>query len=116
MNSIMYLVIDEHGDGVRHITVQTHPRDDIDNVIRDTVGGWFECYPLPGSGATLWCDEDGRMHGHKENKIASAMLGRNVVGTVVITGPPRDGEVTSVQPHTIADALERMWLLAGLEI
>lgn len=114
MKDITYMVIHEDADGVRWIKVGHWHPDDFDNMVRDNVEGYFEIHNREFW--SMWMDEDGLMHNRTENKIASGMLGTRVVGRVVVTGPPVDGEPTSVKPLAIAQALRLMTGLAELEI
>ena len=73
------------------------------------VGGWMEVVATLNGGIFL-ANEDGRSLGLPVNPVASAMTGRQLLGTVLVVGHPakddEDGYWTDFHPHCF-DWVER---------
>lgn len=64
--------------------------------IHEIIGGYFEAVPN-GLGLTVFANEDGLRLNLPSNRTASLLCERNIVGPVIILGPPNDqGDTTSL--------------------
>lgn len=64
--------------------VQTELKSDSLEAMQEAVGGWVEVIRI-SKGDVLLVNEEGRLRGMKRNAIVSDMLGRLIVGPVVLT-------------------------------
>lgn len=59
--------------------------------LRERVGGWIELVPIADRTVTMYCNEEGKIHGLPVNITATLLLESGnpdvIVGDVVITGP-----------------------------
>lgn len=72
--------------------------------LQSIVGGYIEAVTL--NNATLYCNEEGKLHGLPFNGLATAFVHEMgfydlIVGDVVIFGPPENGEDTNVRSDII---------------
>jgi len=77
----------------------------------DAIGcSTVELVPMPDNAAHMWVDEDGRLTGSPFNPVATALSGRAIVGTVILTpwsdGPDSPGYDQS-QAFNLAYSIKR---------
>lgn len=70
------------------------------HLMQDHIGGYIETVRLKDGGIML-VDEDGIRKHKKENRVASALCGQKIVGTVLIVGEEED-YLTDVPPKYFA--------------
>lgn len=62
-------------------------------IYQKIVGGWIELVPNP-QGVTVYCNEEGKIHGLPPNHRATALFGEwlhswdVIAGSVIVVGPP----------------------------
>lgn len=87
--------------------------------IQSVVGGYIEAVHVPGflHGATLYCNEEGKLNAFASNPRATSLFkpvlfgSDYIAGDVVIVGPPdRNGEDTPVDPYVVELARIAGWI------
>jgi len=103
-----YLYIDPNGTAVL-----VNQEDDQTSLacLQELVGGLIENVAPNALGCDAWVNEEGLVYGLEINLVGSFVLGRQIVGPVVLADYDReDGETLSV-PALIVNTLERDGLL-----
>lgn len=103
------MVIPTEGDPYR-LLVPLDGRSGL-AVYQQVVGGWIELVPNP-HGVTVYCNEEGKIHGLPANPRATALFGEwlhdwdIIVGNVIVLGPP-DEEGYDTDLEDVEEWIER---------
>jgi hypothetical protein len=85
-------------------------KKDFGDVLRDVIGGRFDCISLPEMGIDIWVHDEGLLLGLDRNRFAEILWETEheesgtayIVGPIVLTGlPDEEGNVTSISEEFI---------------